>query len=97
MTTTMPPDPHPSDVDPVGYFYERAQANGVPEDLADLGRQVMRRALEQTHWNDYQRGLYTWDKMLSLVLSQPQSARDEWEYLLATDMLRLEGPEVGPT
>ena len=86
---TMTPEPHPSDVDPVGYFHERALANGVPEDLADLGRQVMLRALEQAHWTPYQRGFYTWDKMLSLVLSQPEMARDEWEYLLATDMLRI--------
>lgn len=87
--TNVPPEPHPCDADPVGYFFERALANGVPEDLADLGRQVMLRAREQSQWTDYQRGLYAWDKMLSLVLSQPEMARDEWEYLLATDMLRL--------
>jgi hypothetical protein len=70
-----------------------ALARGVAEELANLGRAVMREA-DQHRWNERLRSLCGWNdegrRMIALGLRSPQRARRRWKWLLATDGLRVD-------
>lgn len=73
---------------PWDYWQKAALAAGVPEDLATLGRAVMREA-DQHAWDDRLRSLCGWaDKgrrMIRLALKSPATAQKRWQGLLDTD------------
>jgi hypothetical protein len=68
-----------------------ALGRGVPEDLAALGREVMREA-DQHAWDAPLKALCGWEDegeaMVGLALLAPQRARYVWRKLLATDGCR---------
>jgi hypothetical protein len=69
--------------------WERAALKkGVPEELAGLGRLVMREAYNHG-WSDRLRSLCGWNdggrRMIKLALRSPEKARKRWERLLETD------------
>lgn len=72
---------------------KRAQAKGVPPELAALGRAVMREAFQ----HDWEKRLKIWcgwgDRgrcMIVLALRSPDVARQRWQRLLDTDGYRGE-------
>ena len=68
-----------------------ARAAGVSEDLAGLGRLVVREA-HQHNWNDELKALCGWydqgRRMIKLALGSPKEAHRQWNLLLRTDGLR---------
>lgn len=70
-----------------------AQLSGVAEDLAVLGRAVMREA-HQHGWYDRLCSLCGWNdegrRMIALALRSPETARVRWEWLMETDGQRVE-------
>ena len=73
-------------------WQEYAMANGVPRDLASLGRMVIREAY-QHDWDEPLKALCGWrddgKAMLQAALRYPDMARRSWQKLLDTDGLRL--------
>ena len=69
-----------------------AIANGAPEELAGIGRAVIREAY-QHDWDDRLKALCGWrddgQAMLTAALKSPDEARRSWKKLLATDGLRV--------
>jgi hypothetical protein len=69
-----------------------AVQDGVPEDLAELGRAVIREA-DQHGWPEELQAECGWNDsgsaMIELALSDPEHARARWGYLLATDGGRI--------
>jgi hypothetical protein len=67
---------------------ETAVKEGAPEDLAGLGRAVMREAFEHG-WDERLKSLCGWadggKRMIALALRSPQRAKKRWERLLDTD------------
>lgn len=67
---------------------QHALAQGVPADLATLGRAVIREAW-QHEWSERLRSLCGWSddgrRMLRLALRNPQLAEKRWSRLLDTD------------
>lgn len=61
---------------------------GVPEDLAKLGRDMIREAYQHS-WPDDRMAECGWNDngvaMLELALMQPEVARKRWAFLLETD------------
>lgn len=70
-----------------------ALARGVSEDLAALGRAVMREAYQHA-WCDRFRSLCGWgdegQRMIALALRSPATARRRWEWLMETDGQRVD-------
>jgi hypothetical protein len=74
----------------------RSIAAGLAEDLAQLGRDVMREAAQHGWDEDLCQEMGWADEgtaMLELALRDPDSARSRWRHLLQTDGLRF-APEV---
>jgi hypothetical protein len=73
---------------PWDYWEKKALAAGVPEELASLGRSVMREA-HQHAWGERLQCLCGWaDKgrrMIRLALKSPKTADKRWRDLLNTD------------
>lgn len=86
---------------PGGYPWDdwqtHALAQGVPAELATLGRAVIREAV-QHGWDEREKSLCGWRddgrRMLRLALQNPALARKRWGRLLATDGNRFD-PETG--
>ena len=76
---------------PWDFWEKRAVARGVPSDLANLGRAVMREA-DQHMWEPLLQALCGWEDegegMIELALMAPKQARFVWEKLLDTDGCR---------
>jgi len=70
-----------------------ALLRGVPEELAILGRAIMREA-DQHCWCDRFRSLCGWGdegrRMIALALRSPETARTRWEWLMDTDGQRVD-------
>lgn len=70
-----------------------ALARGVPEELATLGRAVMREA-HQHAWGERLRSLCGWKdegrRMIALALRSPETARLRWGWLLESDGQRVD-------
>jgi hypothetical protein len=66
-------------------WYERATEEGVDEDLASLGRSLMREARAQ-RWDDDRMAECGWldagEAMLDLALTNPEHAQARWRALL---------------
>lgn len=78
----------------------RAIAARVEEELAQLGRAVMRKAV-QHDWSSKLKRECGWEdegqRMLELALHQPQNARTRWQFLLDTDGHRVrKNPPLEP-
>jgi hypothetical protein len=69
-------------------WFQRAIEDGVEEDLASLGRSLIREANAQT-WDEELRGECGWfddgDAMLELALAAPDDAHARWRFLLDED------------
>lgn len=78
---------------PWDFWEKRALARGVPRELADLGRAVMREA-DQHMWSERLQSLCGWRdggrRMIALALRAPETARRRWEWLMDMDGLRLD-------
>ncbi len=78
-------------------WQKHALARGVGEDLAALGRAVIREAW-QHGWGERERALCGWADdgraMLRLALKSPETARKRWARLLETDGNRFD-PKTG--
>ena len=65
-----------------------AIAQGVTEDIADLGRSVIREAY-QHGWSERLQSLCGWrddgQRMVKLALHSPEKARKQWDHLLEAD------------
>lgn len=65
-----------------------ALEDGVPEELAGLGRALIREA-DQHNWSQSLQNECGWSDsgaaMLRLALESPAEARERWEFLLASD------------
>lgn len=65
-----------------------AIAQGVTEEMAALGRSIIREAY-QHGWTDQMKSLCGWNdngqRMTKLALRSPEKARKRWERLLETD------------
>jgi len=76
---------------PWDFWEKRALARGVPGELANLGRAVMREA-DQHMWEPLLQALCGWEDegegMIELALMAPKHARFVWEKLLDTDGCR---------
>ena len=76
---------------PWDFWEKRAVARGVPPDLANLGRAVMREA-DQHLWEPELQALCGWEDegeaMIELALAAPENARFVWDKLLDTDGCR---------
>ena len=72
-----------------------ALARGVPEDLAGLGRLLIREAFNHG-WEAWLQSLCGWSDdgqaLLALALRAPRQARRQWEILMRTDGLRGDYP-----
>lgn len=73
---TCPPPKYPWDL-----WYRRARAEGVDPELADLGRQVYREAIQRA-WN------FSIDeeKMIQGALREPSRTAERWEMLLSEEL-----------
>ena len=73
---------------PWDFWETRAIEAGLPEELAILGRAVMREA-HQHNWNPHLQAECGWldngEQMLELATSEPHKAKKRWEHLLETD------------
>ena len=73
---------------PWDYWQTAARAAGVPEELASLGRSVMREA-HQHAWGERLQSLCGWNdrgrRMIRLALRSPKTANKRWTDLLGTD------------
>jgi hypothetical protein len=69
-------------------WFLRAVEDGVEEDLASLGRSVIRESDAQA-WDDERRGECGWfdegEAMLELALVAPERAQARWSFLLEGD------------
>lgn len=67
---------------------ERAKSAGVVEELAQLGRSLIREAM-QHNWDAGLQNECGWsddgEAMIALALSDPAAATERWEHLLRTD------------
>jgi hypothetical protein len=76
---------------PWDHWQQHAQAWGVPPDLAQLGRAVIREAY-QHQWDVRLKSLCGWrddgQRMMELALRSPGKARRQWNILLRTDGVR---------
>ena len=76
---------------PWDFWEKRAVTRGVPPDLANLGRAVMREA-DQHLWEPELHALCGWEDegeaMIELALAAPENARFVWNKLLDTDGCR---------
>ena len=70
-----------------------ALLHGVPEELAALGRAVMREA-HQHAWEERLSSLCGWNdegrRMIALALRSPEKALRRWDWLLETDGQRVD-------
>jgi hypothetical protein len=70
-----------------------AKAQGVPDDLAALGRLTVREAY-QHQWDDRLKSLCGWRddgrRMVKLAMRSPKTAEKRWQRLLDTDGYRGE-------
>jgi hypothetical protein len=73
---------------PWDHWFERAKAAGLAEDLAQLGRSVMREA-DQHVWPQDMQAECGWDDdgaaMLEFALVNPTAAQRRWEWLMDVD------------
>ena len=73
---------------PWDHWREWAVADGMSEDLADLGRSLVREA-DQHSWSDELLAECGWSDdgkaMIELALKNPDEARKRWQFLLDTD------------
>jgi len=78
---------------PWDYWQRMALERGVSEELATLGRSVMREA-SQHSWGERLRSLCGWNdegrRMIALALRSPETARQRWEWLMETDGQRVD-------
>jgi hypothetical protein len=76
---------------PWDWWEKRAVARGVPPELANLGRAVMREA-DQHLWEPLLQAICGWEDegeaMIELALAAPENARFVWNKLLDTDGCR---------
>jgi len=74
-------------------WQQRAKAAGVAEDLAQLGRSLMREA-DQHSWPEELQAECGWDDdgatMIALAVADPTAARDRWSWLMNTDGERVD-------
>jgi hypothetical protein len=71
----------------------KAQAAGVPLDLVNLGRSLMREAVQHSWGGELQQECGWADEgaaMIALALNDPGTARKRWDDLLRTDGGRVE-------
>lgn len=70
------------------HWQQWAQADGVPLELAQLGRSIIREAY-QHDWPDELKAECGWQDdgtaMIELARQQPDRARIRWQYLLESD------------
>ena len=73
---------------PWDHWQEWALADGVPTDLAQLGRDLIREA-DQHNWPRERQLECGWGDsgaaMIQLALTAPDQARERWEFLMETD------------
>jgi len=73
---------------PWDMWQEWAIEDGISEDLAGLGRSVIREADEQG-WSEDLQAECGWSdngaEMIQFALAAPDEARERWEFLLASD------------
>jgi hypothetical protein len=79
-------EPAGEDLEPLWErWFERAVEEGVEEDLASLGRSVIRECRTQ-RWGEERRAECGWfddgDAMLELALVDPEQAEERWRLLL---------------
>ena len=78
---------------PWDYWQRMALERGVSEELATLGRSVMREA-SQHAWGERLRSLCGWNDegrcMIALALRSPETARQRWSWLMVTDGQRVD-------
>jgi len=78
---------------PWDHWQKMAKLRGVPEDLATLGRSLMREA-HQHSWGDRLRSLCGWNdegrRMIALALRSPKTAKQRWSWLMETDGQRVD-------
>lgn len=78
---------------PWDYWHKKAIKSGIPEDLAGIGRLVMREAY-QHDWPTELKSLCGWSdngkRMIALAKRSPETAKQRWNRLLETDGLRGE-------
>ena len=78
---------------PWDYWQRIALKRGVPEELATLGRSLMREA-DQHAWGERLRSLCGWNdegrRMIALALRSPKTARQRWSWLMETDGQRVD-------
>ncbi len=76
----------------------QAKAAGVIDDLVQLGRSLMREAVQHT-WDDNLQKECGWSDngaaMIQLALSDPEAARKRWNHLMQTDGERGSYDESG--
>ena len=78
---------------PWDHWQRIALDRGVPEELATLGRSLMREA-SQHAWGERLRSLCGWNdegrRMIALALRSPKTAKQRWSWLLETDGQRVD-------
>ena len=78
---------------PWDYWQRMALERGVPEELATLGRSLMREA-DQHAWGERLRSICGWNdegrRMIALALRSPKTARQSWSWLMETDGQRVD-------
>ena len=78
---------------PWDHWQRIALERGVPEELATLGRSLMREA-SQHSWGERLRSICGWNdegrRMISLALRSPKTARQRWSWLMVTDGHRVD-------
>ena len=78
---------------PWDHWQRMALERGVSEELATLGRSVMREA-SQHAWGEMLRSLCGWNdegrRMIALALRSPKTARQRWGWLMETDGQRVD-------
>ena len=77
---------------PWDYWQKMALERGVSEELATLGRSLMREA-SQHSWGERLRSLCGWNdegrRMIALALRSPKTAKQRWSWLMETDGQRV--------
>ena len=78
---------------PWDYWQRMALERGVSEDLATLGRSLMREAYQHS-WGERLRSLCGWNdegrRMIALALKSPKTAKQRWSWLMETDGQRVD-------